>query len=112
MQYLPYSTKAPITVGSGVRAVTLFELADLVAMVRSGDKHVVLIGGPCGECAVSKTEALRPLLEDETKAKVGQNGKYDLHILRRHGVEVRGYRDDTMLESFVLEAGLQRHDMD
>jgi DNA-binding transcriptional regulator LsrR (DeoR family) len=64
VQYLPYSTKAPITVGSGVRAVTLFELADLVAMVRSGDKHVVLIGGPCGECAVSKTEALRPLLEE------------------------------------------------
>ena len=64
VQYLPYSTKAPITVGSGVRAVTLFELADLVAMVRSGDKHVVLIGGPCGDCAVSKTEALRPLLEE------------------------------------------------
>ena len=64
VQYLPYSTKAPITVGSGVRAVTLFELADLVAMVRSRDKHVVLIGGPCGECAVSKTEALRPLLEE------------------------------------------------
>ena len=57
-------------------------------------------------------DALRPLLEDEGKAKVGQHGKYDLHILRRHGINVRGYREDTLLESFVLEAGLQRHDMD
>jgi DNA polymerase-1 len=55
---------------------------------------------------------LKPILEDAGKAKVGQHGKYDLHILRRHGVAVNGYRDDTMLESFVLEAGLQRHDMD
>ena len=56
--------------------------------------------------------ALQSLLEDPDKAKVGQHGKYDLHILRRHGVAVRGYRDDTLLESFVLDAGLQRHDMD
>jgi len=56
--------------------------------------------------------ALRPLLADPSKKKLGQHGKYDLHVLRRHGVDVAGYADDTMLESFVLEAGLQRHDMD
>ena len=56
--------------------------------------------------------ALRPLLADPAKKKLGQHGKYDLHVLRRHGVDVAGYADDTMLESFVLEAGLQRHDMD
>ena len=56
--------------------------------------------------------ALRPVLEDENRAKVGQHGKYDLHVLRRHGVAVRGYREDTMLESFVWNAGIQRHDMD
>src|SRR5690606_6991897 len=43
---------------------------------------------------------------------LGQHGKYDLHVLRRHGVEVAGYADDTMLESFVLESGRTRHDMD
>ena len=37
--------------------------------------------------------------------KIGQHGKYDLHVLRRHGVEVHGYADDTMLESFVFNAG-------
>jgi DNA polymerase-1 len=49
---------------------------------------------------------------DPAKKKLGQHGKYDLHVLRRHGVERRGYADDTMLESFVLNAGIARHDMD
>ncbi|HEU0307145.1 MAG TPA: DNA polymerase I, partial [Lysobacter sp.] len=56
--------------------------------------------------------ALKPLFADATKGKIGQHGKYDLHVLRRHGVEVRGYADDTMLESFVLNATATRHDMD
>src|SRR5690606_26815366 len=44
--------------------------------------------------------------------KIGQHGKYDLHVLRRHGVAVAGYADDTLLESFVLDSGNARHDMD
>ncbi|WP_024868480.1 DNA polymerase I [Pseudoxanthomonas suwonensis] len=57
-------------------------------------------------------DLLRPLLEDPSVSKLGQHGKYDLHVLRRHGVELAGYADDTMLESFVLESGNARHDMD
>jgi DNA polymerase I len=57
-------------------------------------------------------DALRPLLGDPRLPKVGQHGKYDIHVLRRHGVEVAGYADDTMLESFVLNATATRHDMD
>ena len=57
-------------------------------------------------------DALRPLLADPSKKKLGQHGKYDLHVLRRHGIDVQGYADDTMLESFVLNAGIARHDMD
>ncbi|MGO4551071.1 DNA polymerase I [Lysobacter sp. 2RAF19] len=56
--------------------------------------------------------ALRPLFADASKKKVGQHGKYDLHVLRCHGVTVHGYDDDTMLESFVFNAGASRHDMD
>jgi DNA polymerase-1 len=56
--------------------------------------------------------ALRPLLGDEHKPKLGQHGKYDLHVLRRHGIDVRGYAHDTMLESFVWNATATRHDMD
>ena len=57
-------------------------------------------------------DALRPLLENPDKKKLGQHGKYDLHVLRRHGVAVKGYHDDTMLESFVLNSTATRHDMD
>ncbi|GAA3914314.1 DNA polymerase I [Luteimonas lutimaris] len=56
--------------------------------------------------------ALAPLFADPARKKLGQHGKYDLHVLRRHGVEVAGYADDTMLESFVLDSGRSRHDMD
>jgi len=56
--------------------------------------------------------ALRPLFTDPAKRKIGQHGKYDLHVLRRHGIEVQGYADDTMLESFVYNATATRHDMD
>ena len=69
-------------------------------------------GAPAQLPRASVLDALRPLLADPDKRKLGQHGKYDLHVLRRHGVDVAGYADDTMLESFVLEAGLQRHDMD
>lgn len=56
--------------------------------------------------------ALAPLFANAGKKKLGQHGKYDLHVLRRHGVIVAGYADDTMLESFVLNSGSSRHDMD
>lgn len=57
-------------------------------------------------------DALRPLLTDPAIEKIGQHGKYDLHVLRRHGVEVAGYGQDTLLESFVLNSGSARHDLD
>ena len=69
-------------------------------------------GAPAQLDRAAALAALRPLLEDPSKRKLGQHGKYDLHVLRRHGVDVRGYADDTMLESFVLNAGIARHDMD
>ncbi|MBW8313063.1 MAG: DNA polymerase I [Rhizobium sp.] len=57
-------------------------------------------------------DALRPVLCDAARRKLGQHGKYDIHVLRRHGVDVLGYAEDTMLESFVFNAGGLRHDMD
>lgn len=47
---------------------------------------------------------LKPWLEDATRPKVGQNIKYDTHVLANHGIQVAGYVFDTMLESYVLEA--------
>jgi DNA polymerase-1 len=57
-------------------------------------------------------DALRPLLESPQHKKLGQHGKYDIHVLRRHGVNVDGYHDDTMLESFIWNSSATRHDMD
>jgi len=55
---------------------------------------------------------LKTLLEDATKPKVGQHIKYDLNVLARHGIVVRGVAYDTMLESYVIDAAGNRHDMD
>ena len=57
-------------------------------------------------------EKLTPLLADAGKTKCAQNGKYDLHVLNRYGIAVQGLREDTLLASFVLNAGRARHDMD
>jgi DNA polymerase-1 len=55
---------------------------------------------------------LRPLLEDPGHGKIGQNLKFDLGILARHGIALRGIAEDTMLESYVLNSTASRHDMD
>ena len=55
---------------------------------------------------------LRPLLEDPRHKKVGQNLKYDMSVLANHGIALQGVAFDTMLESYVLNAGGGRHDMD
>ena len=54
---------------------------------------------------------LKPLLEDAEKNKIGQNLKYDAHVLANHGITLRGIAQDTMLESYVLDS-IQRHNMD
>ncbi|MGN8259288.1 DNA polymerase I [Pseudomonas sp. SMSB3] len=58
--------------------------------------------------------ALKPLLEDPAKAKVGQNAKYDINILANGSpaIHMRGVAYDTMLESYVFNSTATRHDMD
>ncbi|MFA5632493.1 MAG: DNA polymerase I [Porticoccaceae bacterium] len=70
------------------------------------------LGAPAQIDRTAVLEALRPLLEDPEKAKLGQNLKYDMSVLARHGVALRGVRFDTMLESYVLDSVATRHDMD
>jgi DNA polymerase-1 len=55
--------------------------------------------------------AIRPLLEDPSVLKIGQNLKYDWQIFARRGIDIRPY-DDTMLMSYVLDAGRGNHGMD
>jgi DNA polymerase I len=56
--------------------------------------------------------ALKPMLEDITKAKLGHHLKYDAHVLANYGIALNGQRFDSMLESYVLNSVATRHDMD
>ncbi|WP_417606278.1 DNA polymerase I [Oceanimonas baumannii] len=56
--------------------------------------------------------ALKPLLEDNKRIKLGQNLKYDINVLKNHGIELSGALLDTMLESYALNSVQTRHDMD
>ena len=62
------------------------------------------------EC-LKKLELLRPLFEDESILKIGQNLKYDISMLAQYGIKVKGPLFDTMLAHYLLEPE-QRHNMD
>ncbi|EII2401813.1 DNA polymerase I [Vibrio parahaemolyticus] len=57
-------------------------------------------------------EQLKPILEDDAQAKVGQNLKYDASVLVRYGIEMKGIKYDTMLASYVYNSVGGKHDMD
>ncbi|PQL04244.1 DNA polymerase I [Pantoea ananatis] len=55
---------------------------------------------------------LKPLLEDPDASKVGQNLKYDRGVLKNYDIELAGIKYDTMLESYILNSVVGKHDMD
>ena len=57
-------------------------------------------------------DKLKPLLEGKQRNLVGQHIKYDINVLRNHGVELVNVAHDTMLQSYVLDSTATRHDMD
>jgi len=94
--------------------------ADLVGLSFSVEPHEAAYvpldhnypGAPVQLEREAVLERLRPLLESNDRKKVGQNLKYDMSILARHGIKLRGIAFDTMLESYVLDSTATRHDMD
>jgi len=54
---------------------------------------------------------LKPLLEDQSVLKIGQNLKYDILVLKRYGIDLVSF-DDTMLLSYALNSGVHSHGMD
>jgi DNA polymerase-1 len=57
-------------------------------------------------------DRIRPLLEDRDRTIVGQNLKYDISVMAKHGVNIQAKVLDTMLESYVLNSVASRHNMD
>ncbi|HEY3809315.1 MAG TPA: DNA polymerase I [Steroidobacteraceae bacterium] len=57
-------------------------------------------------------EKLKPLLEDPDRGKLGHHLKFDMHVLENYGIQLRGQRYDTMLESYVWNSTATNHGMD
>ncbi len=68
-------------------------------------------GVPAQVCVEAALAILKPWLESEHYRKVGQNLKFDAHVLANHGVALAGIAHDTLLESYVWEVH-ERHDLD
>ena len=69
------------------------------------------VGAPLQVSLKDALTCLRPLLEDPKIGKIGQNLKYDRSVLQNYGIDLKGIRFDTMLESYVLNSTGSRHDM-
>ena len=99
----------------GVSLATAPNEACYVPLGHVGEGSGDLFGGGhllAGQIARAEALALlKPLLEDASVLKIGQNIKYDQLIMRQHGVDLKGI-DDTMLMSYALDAGLHGHGMD
>ena len=69
-------------------------------------------GAPDQLGKASVMAALKPVLEDPAIGKIGQNIKYDAHVLIGEDIRLRGIAEDTMLESYVFNSTASRHNMD
>lgn len=92
--------------------------ADLVGLSfawKPGEAYYLPVRAPAGEPRLdldAVLAALRPTLEDPAVGKIGQNLKYDLLVLRSAGVRLRGIVFDSMVASYLLDAGERNHNLD
>jgi DNA polymerase-1 len=90
-------------------------LCGLSFSTRPGTGWYVPVRSPTPEAHLDTqtvVEALRPILEDPKRPKCGHNAKYDLLVLRRAGVELRGVEFDSMIASYLIDASRSSHGMD
>jgi len=82
---------------------------------KPGEAYYLPVRAPAGEKQLDPTEtlaALREVLENPDVGKIGQNLKYDMIVLRSAGVELQGVQFDTMVASYLLDAGERNHNLD
>ncbi len=90
------------------------EIVGISISTASGEGYYIPVGHRDGpnvdlELVISK---LKPLLEDESLQKCGQNVKYDTVILRRYGIETKGFVFDPMIASYLLNPSERQHNLD
>lgn len=113
--------RGPISVDTETTAIRAMR-ADLVGVslaTRVGSAVYIPVRSPDPASHLDETavlDRLRPLLEDEKVAKIGHNLKYDLLVLRRAGIELRGLSHpescDTMVASYLIDASRSGHSLD
>jgi DNA polymerase I len=91
------------------------EMVGYAVSWKHGEAHYLPVRGPEEDAKLDlkKTLAkLKPVLEAATPAKVNQNVKYDMMVLREHGVALGGVAGDPMLADYLLHAGERNHNME
>jgi len=94
------------------------QTADIVGISFSwqeGEGWYIPLRGPLGNNTMpydATLKSLKPLLERSGKKKWGQNLKYDMQVLRRAGIELRGVAFDTMVASYVIDPLRRQHNLD
>lgn len=90
------------------------ELVGIALSLQAGEAFYLPVQGPPGSRILDTTEVLaqlRPVLENPAIAKINQNIKYDLLVLRQHNIELRGVTSDPMIADYLLNAGERRHNL-
>jgi DNA polymerase I len=82
---------------------------------KPGEAYYIPVRGPASETVLDPREtlnALRPIFENSAIKKIGQNLKYDMIVLRNAGVTLAGLAFDTMIASYLIDAGGRSHNLD
>ncbi len=96
-------------------APTIAEPVGYALCARPGVAYYVPVRGPAGAALLDNPAVLaelKPILEDPQIEKIGQNLKYDMIVMRNQGVELRGVVFDSMVASYLLDAGERVHNLD
>lgn len=91
------------------------ELVGLSFCWKAGEAWYLPVCGPKGDPCLDEREilnALRPILESSPPEKVNQNIKYDMQVLREHGIRLAGVAGDPMIADYLLHAGERTHNME
>lgn len=82
---------------------------------QEGEAYYIPVRGPAGDKVLPEADvlaALKPIFENAVVAKVNQNIKYDLLVLRKHGINIANVAGDSMVAHYLLNAGARSHNLD
>jgi len=108
----PLAMRAAIV---GIAFATADQQARYVPLGHDTGGHGDLLSGPVAPPQLERRAALErltPLLEDETVRKIGHDLKFDMVVLKNHGIELRGLAFDSMLASYLLDATRSGHPLE